>query len=89
MTARCRRRLSARPPLGGLCGAVLLALAAVALLARPAGAYLDPGTGSYLLQMLAAVVLGAGVALKIYWRKITAFISSRRNGRGDKSQNDV
>lgn len=32
--------------------------------------YLDPGSGSLLLQVLMAVVLGAGVTIKLYWRKI-------------------
>ncbi len=32
--------------------------------------YLDPGTGSFLIQLLLAVFLGAGVAVKIYWSKI-------------------
>lgn len=37
-------------------------------------AYLDPGTGSYMLQMLAATLLGALYALKIYWSRLKAFI---------------
>ena len=35
-----------------------------------ARAYLDPGTGSILLQALAAAVLAAGV----FWQRITNFI---------------
>lgn len=35
-----------------------------------AHAYLDPGTGSMLLQFLAAGLLGLGV----FWRKITGII---------------
>ncbi len=35
-----------------------------------AHAYLDPGTGSILLQALAAAVLAAGV----FWRRIIAFV---------------
>lgn len=33
-------------------------------------AYLDPGSGSFLLQLLLATLLGAGFAIKIYWKKI-------------------
>jgi len=36
---------------------------------RPA-AYLDPGSGSYLLQLLVAAVLGAALAVRIYWGRI-------------------
>ena len=38
-----------------------------------ASAYLDPGTGSYILQMLVAGVLGGMYAIKLYWNKILNF----------------
>ena len=37
--------------------------------------YLDPGSGSLLVQLLMAAVLGAGVAARIYWKKIKALFS--------------
>jgi len=43
------------------------------VLAAPAQAYLDPGTGSAVLQMLVAGVMGALFVIKMYWRKLTAF----------------
>jgi len=42
----------------------------------PAAAYIDPGTGSLVLQMLIAGALGAAFAVKRFWRKIVAFLSS-------------
>lgn len=42
----------------------------------PAYAYLDPGTGGILVQGLLAGVASALAILKIYWRKIKAFITS-------------
>ena len=33
-------------------------------------AYLDPGTGSIIVQMLIGTLVGAGVAIKVYWQKI-------------------
>ncbi len=33
-------------------------------------AYLDPGSGSFLIQLAIAALLGAGVALRAYWSKI-------------------
>ena len=33
-------------------------------------AYLDPGTGSIIAQMLIGTLVGAGLAIKIYWQKI-------------------
>jgi hypothetical protein len=47
----------------------VLGLMAV-VLAAPAHAYLDPGTGSYLFQLLVGAALGSLMAIKIYWRKI-------------------
>ena len=40
-------------------------------------AYIDPGTGSYLIQLLIATILGSLFALKTYWRKIRAFIADK------------
>ena len=36
-------------------------------------AYLDPGSGSFIIQMLLAGLLGIGVGVRIYWKKIVAF----------------
>lgn len=36
-------------------------------------AYLDPGSGSFLLQLLIAALLGAGIALRASWSKIKKF----------------
>ncbi len=39
----------------------------------PAHAYLDPGTGSMLLQLLLGGVAGALVVGKLYWHRVKAF----------------
>jgi hypothetical protein len=36
----------------------------------PVFAYLDPGTGSYLLQLALAGVLGASYAVKHFWSRV-------------------
>lgn len=48
---------------------------AVAALTQPtaAFAYLDPGTGSLILQGLLAAVAGALFTAKLYWFKVQAF----------------
>ena len=33
-------------------------------------AYLDPGTGSIIAQVIIGTLVGAGLAIKIYWQKI-------------------
>jgi hypothetical protein len=49
--------------------AVLLQILAT----RDAAAYIDPGSGSFFVQMLLAGILGAGMAIKAYWHRIKAF----------------
>lgn len=41
-----------------------------------ASAYLDPGTGSYIFQILIAGILGGLYALKAYGRKINMAVRS-------------
>jgi hypothetical protein len=33
-------------------------------------AYLDPASGTIIIQMLVGVFIGAGIAAKLYWQKI-------------------
>jgi len=40
-----------------------------------AAAYLDPGTGSILLQGLLAVIAGTAVTLKVYWAKLRGYFT--------------
>ena len=39
-------------------------------IATPAQAYLDPGTGSMVLQLILGGVAGAMVVLKLYWTRL-------------------
>jgi hypothetical protein len=32
--------------------------------------YLDPGSGSFILQIVIAAALGGAYAVKVYWKKI-------------------
>lgn len=48
------------------------------ILFRPA-AYLDPGSGSYLLQLLVAAVLGAALAARMYWGRIKTIFSRKKS----------
>ena len=42
-------------------------------------AYLDPGTGSMLLQLLVGGVAAIGVTAKFYWRRILRFVRIRKD----------
>jgi hypothetical protein len=54
-------------------GVVALTLASI----PPAQAYIDPGTGSMLLQMFGAAIVGALFYFREMRMKITAFFSRR------------
>jgi len=43
---------------------------------RHAHAYVDPGTGNYLLQLFVAGLFGALFALKIFWTKLKGVLGS-------------
>ena len=47
-------------------------------------AYLDPASGSMILQMLAGVLVGVGITLKIYWFKIKSRLSPYLKKDDDK-----
>ena len=51
------------------------ALAGCIVLAEPSYAYLDPGTGSIILQsLLAGIAVTIGV-LRLYWHRCKAFLA--------------
>jgi hypothetical protein len=72
--------------IGRTAGLVALALLGGHLIAPSrAEAYLDPGSGSFLFQMLVAAILGAGFTLRMQWKKVKSmFSSSPRDGIGPK-----
>ena len=62
----------------------LLAVPALLLLStQNAYAYLDPGTGSMILQVLAGGVAAVAVMGKLYWRRLSRFL--RISKRDDDS----
>jgi hypothetical protein len=55
-------------------GRTALVAAGLALWAAPAYAYLDPATGSILLQGLLAGIAGVVVVGRLYWTRFKAFL---------------
>jgi hypothetical protein len=53
-----------------------------------AHAYLDPGTGSFMLQMLLAGILGALLYIKLAWHNVKSFFQ-RRFSRGIETANQI
>jgi hypothetical protein len=62
-------------------------LAALLAFSGCAQAYIDPGSGSFLLQMLFASLIGAGLTLKMYFK---AFKEKMRRllGKTDKVEQE-
>ena len=46
------------------------------LFSNNAHAYLDPGSGSIILQALIAFLAGVGTFISVYWKKIKNLISN-------------
>jgi hypothetical protein len=59
------------------------------LLPSEAHAYLDPGTGSFVFQMIVASIVGAAVTLKMYWRQAKTFLLRRDRGANEASESDT
>ena len=61
---------------------------AIGIAAPEAHAYLDPGAGSMLLQVLLGGLAGVGVLAKLYWRRIRDLFARRgeRGGRRKKTE---
>ena len=53
-------------------------------LPQTAFAYLDPGTGSYIFQVLVATLIGGLFTIKMYWQKIKDFFISRFSKKQEK-----
>jgi hypothetical protein len=53
----------------------------------PVFAYIDPGTGSLIVQSVIGAIAAIGVTLKIYWHKLKVFFSKREPSTSD-AEND-
>ncbi|MFY0644761.1 MAG: hypothetical protein JXR19_09880 [Bacteroidia bacterium] len=51
-------------------------------------AYLDPGSGSYIVQMIIAGILGGFYALKLYWVRIMNFFKGAPQADPDEELNN-
>ena len=63
-----------------------LALICVLVAPRPAHAYLDPGTGSLLLQGLIGAIAGGLLMVRLYWARLRTGVATLMGRR--KSSND-
>lgn len=62
----------------------LAGAASLFLASGPAWAYIDPGTGSMLVQSALAIIAVVLVAGRSAWEKVKSFFSRRRNDAADR-----
>lgn len=70
-------------PGGRLAPLAVIILVTVFLLPVPAFAYLDPGTGSFVIQGIIAAVVGAGFAIKMFWHRIKSVFTGKPASEDD------
>jgi hypothetical protein len=58
---------------------VYLAIALSLVFTQTSYAYLDPGTGSYVIQVTLGLLAGAFYMLKVYWQRLVFFFSKKQN----------
>ena len=63
----------------------LVILVVLVLFLAPALAYIDPGTGSFVIQGIIAAVVGAGFAIKMFWHRIKAVLHRQARAEDDES----
>lgn len=52
----------------------------------PAAAYLDPGTGSMILQSIIGILAGALVAIHVFWHRIKSIFTRKRDVESDAKE---
>ena len=50
--------------------------------------YLDPGSGSFLIQLLIAALLGLGVAVRASWGKIKGWFGVKPKAESDDEDDE-
>lgn len=59
--------------LNSIASTITLAIFIILLSEKNASAYIDPGTGSMIVQAVIAAIAGSAVAIKIFWKRIKYF----------------
>jgi hypothetical protein len=64
---------------------IFTAIQGIQLLSIPLSilAYIDPGTGSIILQAVVATVVGAAIAVKLFWHRLLKFFGLRKGSGTD------
>ena len=61
----------------------ILVICEIFLIPIPAMAYLDPGSGSMLLQLLLGGTAGLILVVKLYWQSFISFFKPKKEDESD------
>lgn len=50
--------------------------------------YIDPGSGSYLIQVIVAALLGAAFWIRLSWQRIKSFFTGHKFKEEEKSEDE-
>ena len=64
---------------------VMWVAAQLLVFSASAHAYLDPGTGSILVQSLLAGIAGAAAVISLYWQRVKRFFAGRKHSNDASS----
>tara|TARA_B100000579_G_C22196342_1_gene560916 strand:- start:296 stop:502 length:207 start_codon:yes stop_codon:yes gene_type:complete len=56
------------------------------ILTNEANAYIDPGSGSIIIQAIIGGLAAAGTTITIYWNKIKRFFSKNKKNSNDNKK---
>jgi hypothetical protein len=59
------------------------------ILAQPVYAYIDPATTSYVIQIVAGIVIACGATIGIFWSRIKRKVKNRKNKGEEISQEEL
>ena len=68
---------------------VTLTVLGTLLIGQDAFAYIDPGTGSLIIQWLLGMTLAGFAVLNIYWTRLKAFLSGKSGGSAASHDTEV
>ena len=63
----------------------IVVLVSTVIFSRDAYAYLDPGSGSYMLQILLGTLVAGFFAIKQYWHRLKYFFKERFGKKEDQN----
>ena len=65
---------------------VFFMLSTLLIPVRQVHAYLDPGTGSYIIQIIIAGLLGAALSIRLFWHRIVGLFTGSQEAAQDAGQ---